>query len=344
MQQNRIPYWSNYTVNINWHVVWRNIGSTDPRLQKQFLEELLNGDESDSTFLCTMENVTSDTEGWTRLILSREGRADLFRARVILKYMEQIDSALLLEMFDSILKVFDGTTWDNEMVKKFVSKIPKNIKAEKIDTTFDYAVRDDNLFAKKWEGLSYSEQIGALRHILQECIFEQELIDFREERETNLVRKMYPDYKYVSAANEKLMRKAVISYDPKVIKRIMGTLRGDDIEKYLMKIIEMKEAAPYTIYYIWNSLDKRVQAKYYDQVMAMLEGEPKTQYQLWIATRTNSQNQRKKLVSIIERIEEIGDMEKLKSEMRFLVKRVSKDKKGGRNKVPKATDEIEEEH
>lgn len=344
-----IPRWKHHVVNINWGVVWRNIGFTDSRLQKQFLEELINGNEldSDSTFLCQMENWTTDTEGWTLYRLTREARANLFRARVILWRIEEIDSELLLEKFDDILKVFKGTILNKKTVKEFVDKIPENIRNQKIYTTFDYTVRDDNLFAQKWEKLSYSEKIEALRNIFQECIFEGEEISSPELTDTNLVRRMYPDYRVDdSLKNSRMMRMATVSYDSKVIKRIIGSLRGDDIEKYVISIIKEKIDNPYTIYYIWGSLDRRVQEKLYDQVMGIIEGKPKSQYALWCAIRNNSGNQKKKLNSVLSEIQWPEDVKKKKSWIRYLVKGVQKDEKNGEEQetITKTGNDEKEEH
>ena len=132
-------------------------------------------------------------------------------------------------------------------MKEFATKISENIKNEKVDTTFDYTVRDDNLFAQKREKLSYSEKIDALGEIFQESIFERETIRFSESSDTNLVRKMYPHYNYYPLGNSEFMRWATVSYDPKVIKRIISSLRGDDIEKHVMSIINAKIDNPYTI-------------------------------------------------------------------------------------------------
>lgn len=343
----RIPHWNHYVVNINWGVVWRNIRFTDSRLQKQFVEELINGNEldSDSTFLCQMENWTTDTEEWTLYRLTREARANLFRARVILWRMEEIDSELLLEKFDDILKAFKGTILDDKTVKEFVDKIPENIRNQKIYTTFDYTVRDDNLFAQKWEKLSYSEKIEALRNIFKECIFEGEEICSPELTDTNLVRRMYPDYRVDdSLKNSRMMRMATVSYDSKVIKRIIGSLRGDDIEKYVISIIKEKIDNPYTIYYIWGSLDRRVQEKLYDQVMGIIEGKPKSQYALWCAIRNNSGNQKKKLNSVLSEIQWPEDVEKKKSWIRYLVKGVEKNGEKQETITKTGNDEKEEEH
>ena len=319
----------NDTINTTWFVIERNFKFTAPELQKKTIQELINASELDE----------DPTFAWIiHLRIGRHGRTETMeyeaKCRIILGMIEDMDSTVLSEMFDSIMQLLGSThigyIESENIARKFAEKIPESIKAEKIDTTFDYAVRDDKLFALKWEGLSYAEKIEALGKIFQESIFEKRLEKFKEFKkyeDPSIIRRMYPAYYTVSHDNEELIERAKISYDPKVIKRIIGSLRGDDIEKHVMSIINMKVDNSYTIYYIWSSLDRRIQEKLYDQVMGILEGKPVSQYALWYATRNNSRNQKKKLDIALSKIQTLEDVEKMKSWMRFLLKGISKDEK-----------------
>lgn len=317
-----INYSISHTININTQVVDRNWKHTDPKLQKEILEKIINAERTDGTLMWRAGIYGGSA-------LNKDYTAYMHKFRNILDKIEETNLTVLLEMYDSIMQFLDNEYVTNEMLKEFAQKLPENVKREKVDTTFDYAVRDDKLFAEKWKNLSYEEKIASLKDIFSNSIYEHTLRT-RPGEETSIIRRMYPCYYRVLDEKHPLVGESLISYDPKVIKRIIGDMRGYDLDKYLCDIMGQKKANPFTIYCIWDSLDRRAQIKYYDQVMDILEECPESQYKLWIATKANSKNQRKKQEIALPQIQTIEGIQAIKGRMRFLIKGVSGDGQSGK--------------
>lgn len=311
-----------HRININSYVVDRNWKYTDPKLQKEILEKIINAKRTDGT-IAWRAGIYGD---WG---YGREYTAYMFKYGTILDKIEETNPDVLLEISDSIMGFLNNEYVTNEMLKEFAEKLPENFKREKVDNTFDYVVRDDKLFEEKWKTLSYEEKIASLKDIFSNSIYEDTLRT-RPGGETSIIRRMYPCYYRVWDEQFSLVGEGLISYDPKVIKRIIGDIRGYDLDKYLCDIMGQKKSNPFTIYCIWDSLDRRAQIKYYDQVMTVLEECPESQYELWIATHANSKNQRKKQELALSQIRTIEDVSVLKRKMRFLIKGVSEGEQNGK--------------
>lgn len=304
-----------YLVYGNSRVAYRNWKYTDLRLQKEILEQLINCESTDMT-LRWRSGILALSK-WNENYYIYE-----YKSRRILELINDTNPDVLLEMCDGIMQFLNGEFVTDEILEEFAQKLPENVKKQKVDTTFDYSVRDYRLFAEKWEGLSYEEKIAKLKGIFSTSISEYT----SGTKDTNIIRRMYPYYYKVEDKEKNIIGTSFISYDYKVIQRIISDIRGDDLDKYLCNIIEQKKDNPFTIYHIWSSLDRRAQIKYYDQVMQLLEEYPKSQYGLWCATQTNSENQRKKQEAALSQIQTIEDIQSLKGNMRFLIKGVSENK------------------
>lgn len=341
--QQSFPLLEGRKFNANREMVERNWKFTHPDVQKEIFGKLIEPDWASAdivlTHIITWLHATGAPKDMEMYLFE-------FKMNWFFNQMEGFHPEALPDAYDGIMQYLNkinmgskdgwrGGSDETEILKRFVQQMPEDIKAAKIDTTFDYSVREDALFSQNWNKLSYSDKMGVIRDIFSRSIFEYHEEDNQEMEDTNLIRRLYPDcYNRFKNGRKSFVGTSVIAYDPRVITRMIRDMRGDDLDKHLCAIINQHKANPLTVMHIWKSLDRSVQIRYYDQVMAILDKHPISQYQLWEGINVNSDNQYKQALPVFDAIQSVEDVISARGSMEFIQKRGSRYKSPREKDVP----------
>lgn len=306
-------------ININAYIIDEKWEFTNPKLQQEIILKIINMQTNSMSI--DSSNLDGVTFAWQyNTTYMTESQKNECKCEDIISKLNCMNTESLLEIYSTV-EFFLQKHANEEQIREFIGELPDKVRKEKIYNSVEYALRNPELFSKKWEMLSYEEKLSEFKNIFSKYTKEySNRSEAINDRDKSIIDTVYPKFSSVKDEKNRFLKESYLNFNPVVIKRVFKDIRSEDLDKLIYGIMEEKKNSPIIVCYIWNALDRNSQVKYYDRVMGILEDKPEYKFEIWNSSKVDSNNKRKNIQSILSQIQTEDDIKKYEKEMKKIIK------------------------
>lgn len=336
---------SNYEVQSNSYDVRRDIlndhrslcisgiitkeffSDTVPQLQQEIIKKIMDW------------NLYDDQLEWKMSVNAGEWEKRDFKCEALLYLIKRANKEIVCDNFEHIGQFLSKNSSSYKKFLNYIKELPEDIRKSQIEDSIYYTIVNKNDFDAKWSNLTYEDKVESYKNIMCTCISEIKEGDYDKWQYDNWVessdRKNFctlaNDKKFIiTDSDSSIYQKAFLSCNPKIFETMCADLKEEDFAKYFDEVMQANKDNPFTLFYFWDAMGTERQNRYFPKAMEILKDNKISQYELCNAQHMNSKNQKKKLMSLIKKI---NSKEELDQMLPILQSFIKKEKLKINNKV-----------
>lgn len=227
-------------ININARIVDENWEFTNPKLQQEIILKIINM----QTNSMNIDSSNSDgvTFAWQHgTTYMTESQKNECKCEDIISKLNCMNTESLLEIYSTIENFMQKYAYE-EQLREFIGELPDEVRKEKIYNSVEYALRDPELFRKKWDTLSYEEKLSEFKNIFSRYTKEyKSRSEAINDRDKSIIDTVYPKFFCVQYDKTPFSKKSYLNFNVEITKKVVKDIRSEDLDKLIYGIMEEKK-------------------------------------------------------------------------------------------------------
>lgn len=291
---------------------------TVPQLQQQIMERIMDWKLHD------------DQLEWQTSVSAEEWQKREFKCEALLYLIKRADKEVVCENIENIGQFLSQNSSSYEKFLEYIKELPEDIRKGQVENSIYYSILNKKDFDAKWTNLTYEDKVATYKNIMCTCI--------SEIKEGDYAKWAYDDWKestrrksFYALANEKnfivtdsnseVYKKAFLSCNAKIFETMCADLKEEDFAKSFDLVMQANKDNPFTLFYFWDAMGTKRQNRYFPKAIEILKDNKISQYELCNAQHMNSKNQKKKIMSLMQKINSEEELDQMLPILKSFIKK-----------------------